>query len=60
VTCLGREYLCIIYGPEYTAPKNLEHPRFRGLGAKRFLALREFAPGMEARNASSGTKIFMS
>jgi protein phosphatase len=48
VKCRGREYLRIIYGPEYTAPENLERLRSRGLGAKRSLALREFALGMEA------------
>ena len=44
----GREYLRIIYGPEYTLPANLERLRSRGLGAKRSLALREFALGIEA------------
>jgi len=48
VKCRGKEYLRIIYGPEYTAPQNLERLRSRGLGAKRSLALREFALGMEA------------
>jgi polynucleotide kinase-phosphatase len=47
VKCRGREYLRIIYGPEYTAPQNLERLRSRGLGAKRSLALREFALGIE-------------
>jgi protein phosphatase len=47
VKCRGREYLRIIYGPEYTAPENLERLRSRGLRAKRSLALREFALGME-------------
>ena len=47
VKCRGREYLRIIYGPEYTAPANLERLRQRGLGAKRALALREFALGIE-------------
>lgn len=46
--CRGREYLRIIYGPEYTAPENLERLRARGVGAKRSLALREFALGLEA------------
>ena len=45
--CRGREYLRIIYGPEYTAPQNLERLRSRGLSAKRSLALREFALGIE-------------
>jgi len=47
VKCRGREYLRIIYGPEYTAPEHLERLRSRGLGRKRGLALREFALGME-------------
>ncbi len=47
VKCRGREYLRIIYGPEYTAPENLDRLRSRGLGAKRSLALREFALGIE-------------
>jgi protein phosphatase len=48
VKCRGREYLRIIYGPEYTAPEHLERLRARGLSAKRLLALREFALGIEA------------
>jgi len=48
VKCRGREYLRIIYGPEYTAAENLERLRSRGLGRKRSLALREFALGLEA------------
>ena len=48
VKCRGSEYLRIIYGPEYTAPENLERLRSRGLGAKRSLAMREFALGIEA------------
>lgn len=47
VKCRGREYLRIIYGPEYTAPEHLERLRARGLSAKRSLALREFALGVE-------------
>src|SRR5579859_6334208 len=35
VKCRGREYLRIIYGPEYTAPENLERLRSRGLNTKR-------------------------
>lgn len=48
VKCRGREYLRIIYGPEYTAAENLERLRARGLSTKRSLALREFALGIEA------------
>jgi protein phosphatase len=47
VKCRGREYLRIIYGPEYTLPENLERLRARGLSSKRSLAIREFALGME-------------
>jgi protein phosphatase len=47
VKCRGREYLRIIYGPEYTLPEHLERLRERGLNAKRSLALREFALGIE-------------
>lgn len=46
--CRGQEYLRIIYGPEYSLPEHLERLRSRGLGAKRSLALREFALGLEA------------
>jgi protein phosphatase len=48
VKCRGREYLRIIYGPEYTLPENLERLRARGLSTKRSLALREFALSIEA------------
>ncbi|HET8661135.1 MAG TPA: polynucleotide kinase-phosphatase [Micromonosporaceae bacterium] len=44
----GREYLRIIYGPDYSEPANLDRLRQRGLGAKRSLALREYALGLEA------------
>ncbi|MGW4211784.1 polynucleotide kinase-phosphatase [Lentzea sp. NPDC004789] len=44
----GREYLRIIYGPDYTSPENLERLRKRSLGRKRGLALREYALGVEA------------
>ncbi|MEU2161215.1 polynucleotide kinase-phosphatase [Streptomyces chengbuensis] len=44
----GREYLRIIYGPEYTRPDNLTRLRGRFLGHKRSLALREYALGLEA------------
>src|SRR2546428_5652913 len=48
VKCRGREYLRIIYGPEYTAPAHLARLRARGLATKRSLALRELALGIEA------------
>jgi predicted kinase len=44
----GREYLRIIYGPDYTEPANLARLRQRGLSHKRSLALREYAIGLEA------------
>ncbi len=47
VKCRGREYLRIIYGPDYTADENLSRLRSRGLGHKRSLALGEFALGIE-------------
>lgn len=44
----GREYLRLIYGPEYTLPDNFTRLRARNLGGKRALAAREFALGIEA------------
>ncbi|WP_199443102.1 polynucleotide kinase-phosphatase [Umezawaea beigongshangensis] len=43
----GREYLRIVYGPDYTEPANLARLRQRAVGAKRSLALREYALGLE-------------
>ena len=48
IKCRGREYLRIIYGPDYDLPDNLERLRKRGLGHKRSMAIREFALGLEA------------
>jgi protein phosphatase len=48
IKCRGREYLRIIYGPEYNLPENLDRLRGRRLSAKRSLASREFALGVEA------------
>lgn len=48
VKCRGSEYLRIIYGPDYDHPENLYRLRERGLSAKRSLAIREFALGIEA------------
>lgn len=42
----GREYLRLIYGPDYT--EQLGELRRRGLARKRSLALREFALGLQA------------
>jgi len=44
----GREYLRIIYGPDYTDPANLVRLRDRNLGHKRSMALREYALGLES------------
>jgi protein phosphatase len=44
----GREYLRLIYGPDYTEPANLARLRQRALSHKRSLALREYALGLEA------------
>ncbi len=48
IKCRGREYLRIIYGPEYADPTQLDRLRSRSLGRKRGLAIREFALGAEA------------
>lgn len=47
IKCRGKEYLRIIYGAEYDLPEHLERLRQRGLSAKRSLALRELALGVE-------------
>ena len=47
VKCRGREYLRIIYGPEYVLAENLKRLKNRGLSRKQSLALREFALGIE-------------
>ncbi|POX60744.1 polynucleotide kinase-phosphatase [Streptomyces sp. Ru62] len=54
VKCRGREYLRIIYGPEYTRPDNLARLRQRFLNHKRSLALREYALGLEALDRLAG------
>ena len=48
VKCRGREYLRIIYGPDYTSATDLPRLRQRSVGRKRSLAAREFALGHEA------------
>ena len=48
VKCRGREYLRIIYGPDYTEEPNLHRVRQRSLGRKRSLALPEYALGLES------------
>ncbi|MEM9668664.1 MAG: polynucleotide kinase-phosphatase [Pseudomonadota bacterium] len=44
----GKEYLRIIYGPDYDTSDHLERLKQRGLGRKRSLALREFTLGLES------------
>jgi protein phosphatase len=46
--CRGREYLRLVYGPDYTEPEHLERLRKRSPGRKRSLAMREYALGLEA------------
>ena len=48
VKCRGKEYLRIIYSPDYDSNENLPRLRRRFLGRKRSLALREFALGIES------------
>ncbi|WP_071659890.1 polynucleotide kinase-phosphatase, partial [Streptomyces humi] len=48
IKCRGREYLRIVYGPEYTRRENLTRLRKRFLNHKRSLAIREYALGLEA------------
>ena len=52
----GREYLRIIYGPDYTEPANLVRLRSRNLGHKRSLALREYALGLEAAERAAAAE----
>lgn len=44
----GREYLRIVYGPDYNAAANLDRLRSRNLSHKRSLAAREYALSIEA------------
>jgi protein phosphatase len=44
----GREYLRLIYGPDYTRPEHLSRLKDRHLQHKQSLALREYALGLEA------------
>jgi hypothetical protein len=51
----GREYLRIIYGPEYTLPEHLERLKSRGLGTKRFL---HFPLTIEAHLSRQGKSLY--
>ncbi|MDE2481381.1 MAG: polynucleotide kinase-phosphatase [bacterium] len=44
----GREYLRMVYGPEYALPENMERLRERAVAGKRRLAMGEFTLGIEA------------
>lgn len=44
----GREYLRIVYGPDYTDDAHLARLRDRDTGRKRSLAVREYALGLES------------
>lgn len=48
IKCRGKEYLRIIYGPEYSLNENMKILKNRSLNRKRSLALREFALGVES------------
>lgn len=48
IKCRGKEYLRLIYGPEYDAPEHLERLRQRSVSRKRGLAIKEFALGHAA------------
>jgi hypothetical protein len=56
IKCRGREYLRIIYGPDYTAPEHLDRLRDRGLNRKRSLAIREHGLGLAALDALAGNQ----
>ena len=43
----GRDYLRIIYGPDYCEPRYIERLRHRALGRKRSKAAREVQLGFE-------------
>jgi len=44
----GREYLRIIYGPDYSEPEQLASLRERNMAHKKSMALREYALGIES------------
>lgn len=48
IKCRGKEYLRIIYGPEYDLPQNISRLKKRSLSRKQSLALREFALSVES------------
>jgi polynucleotide kinase-phosphatase len=58
IKCRGREYLRLVYGPDYTAPEHLDRLRDRGVNRKRDLALREHGLGLAALDAVAGNEPF--
>ncbi len=55
----GREYLRIIYGPDYLDPDHLVTLKKRSVGRKRSLAAREYALGIEGlRRAAAGEPLW--
>lgn len=51
----GREYLRMIYGPDYLQPQHLARLKDRNVASKRRLALKEYALGLESlRRWSAG------
>lgn len=48
IKCRGSEYLRIIYGPDYNQKPYMDRLKNRNLSAKRSMALKEFALGVEA------------
>lgn len=55
----GREYLRLVYGPDYTASEHMSRLRHRNVGRKRSLALREYALGLEAlRRVTAGEPLW--
>lgn len=48
IKCRGREYLRIIYGPEYTMKGQMKSLKKRSLKRKRMMAIKEFLLGIES------------
>ena len=56
IKCRGKEYLRIIYGPEYTS--DIQRLKKRSLSAKRGLAINEFALGIDSLTSFVKQKAF--
>jgi protein phosphatase len=48
VKCRGKDYLRLVYGPEYDKPASLARLRQRSLERKRIMAVKQFSLGVEA------------